>query len=132
MDNQDKVKIIEAAGRNDIGALRGLVREDARLDFFALDGLTPLINASKNGAKDAVYFLLSNGANPNYLGDGVTSPAYWAAINCHSEEFGMIVKAGGNIRLPKFAMHSFPERLIQCKDKSFSQLVLARLADEER
>ena len=127
----ERRRIIEAAGRDDLAALGALLQERTALDFHALDGLTPLINAARNGATGAVRLLLARGADPNYRGDSTTTPAYWAAINCHRDAYELIAAAGGHVALPDFARSGFSERVRRCGNAALEKAVLEAVAAED-
>ena len=131
MTEPEKVKIIEASGANDVAVLRKLVKSGTALNFHALDGLTPLINAAKNGSHEALIYLLEAGADPNYVGDSNTSAAYWAAINCHKDTFMSITRYKGSLRVPPAVETSFLERINQCSDKNFAKMVVSHIQHEK-
>lgn len=68
-------ELIRAVESNDLPAVRMLLEKGADINFLTEDGKTPLICAILRGNAEMVYFLLENGAVPDFHAPDTLSPA---------------------------------------------------------
>lgn len=77
--------VIKAAGSGDVGLLRALLENGARIDSRSVDGMTALHAAAWRGQGRAVEVLLAGGADPEVLDDRGQSPVDLAMLYGHSD-----------------------------------------------
>lgn len=77
--------VIKAAGSGDVGLLRALLENGARIDSRSVGGMTALHAAAWCGQGRAVEVLLAGGADPEVLDDQGQSPADLAILYGHPD-----------------------------------------------
>jgi ankyrin repeat protein len=88
------------AGMGDLAGMRERieggadVNAPASADEPALAGLTPLMAAARNGAREAVVLLLSTGADPNAAGESDRTALMVAAEAGHAQIVKDLLEAG--------------------------------------
>jgi len=125
------VALIHASGSGEVNKVSELVERGVNIEGVALDGWTPLTNASSNGQLDVVKFLLSHGAHIDRgTGDipekGVT-PLFLAAFNDHVDVVQFLISKGGHLKLDPVLKESFISRVNSFKNPALAELVKSAL-----
>ncbi|XP_022768681.1 protein arginine N-methyltransferase 2 isoform X2 [Durio zibethinus] len=87
-------QLCEAARNGDVARVKTMVESGADVSFFDIDGLTPLMHASKFGHTHVVKALLEAGAPWNALSSSNQSAGDFAMDSGHQEAFEVLLNAG--------------------------------------
>ena len=94
-DSEGKTAIYLASSRGHTNAVQSLLASST-LEGTTIDGVTPLMAASKSGYNDVVELLLKSKANPNARSKDGATAIYFASENGHSVVVSTLLKSGAD------------------------------------